>query len=324
MGLHTRATMVAPRLPLALLLLPLRCAAQSAGELYCGEQDNCYDLLGVDRSADAAAIKKAYRKLALKWHPDKNRQAGAKERFTKISRAHEVLSDDKLRPAYDYFLDHPEDRYAHLRYYHAVYAPKTPLWAVTTGVLLFLSMLQYINQHWRYNSMMRCIRYQQKFQKRVNERLEAEVAAHKGKLNKLERDILRQRVETDVIENEVQLSGGGFSKPNFWSLVMFRFVLLPVTITRWLHSCAVWHWRFTVKKEEYGEAEQAYLSRRALGLSEDRWKMVEEAEKEDYVRRRLWVKENLDAFKAEKEEEMREKMAKSGAYKRYKRFMKNH
>ncbi|CAK0886256.1 unnamed protein product [Prorocentrum cordatum] len=328
--------MAAQRVVLALLVLPWGCgAAQTAGELYCGEQDNCYDLLGVDRSADAATIKKAYRKLALKWHPDKNKQAGAKERFTKISRAHEVLSDDKLRPAYDYGPRLDERRRSEsvfgqqgpaidvrerLRqgevalscdcdcgsqwgalalycsasvrllaflpisfrwYYHAVYAPKTPLWAVTTGVLLFFSLLQYINQHWKYNSMMRCIRifaaladhkdasrvrtllhspcrdrYQQKFQKRVNERLEAEIAAHKGKLNKTERDILRQRVEADVIENEVQLSGGDFSKPNFWSLVVFRFALLPVTITRWLCSCAQWHWRFTVKKA--GGPESAF------------------------------------------------------------------
>merc|ERR1712194_892475 len=158
--------------------------------------------------------------------------------------------------------------------------------------------------------MGRCVRYQQKFQKRVNERLEAEVAVHKGKLNKTEREILRQRVETDVLDNEVQMSGG-FSQPDFWSLVMFRFVLLPVTITRWLHSCAHWHWRFTVKKEEYGEVEQVYLCQRALGLSEGRWAMLEEDERAEYRARRLWEKENLDAFKAEKEEEMRQQMQKS-------------
>lgn len=62
-----------------------------------------YDILGVQRNASADDIKKAYRKLALKLHPDKNpenRQA-AEKKFLEISKAYEVLSDTKMRAAYD-------------------------------------------------------------------------------------------------------------------------------------------------------------------------------------------------------------------------------
>lgn len=60
-----------------------------------------YELLGVDRDADADAIKKAYRRLARQYHPDVNPDPEAQERFKEISLAYEVLSDANKRAAYD-------------------------------------------------------------------------------------------------------------------------------------------------------------------------------------------------------------------------------
>ena len=62
-----------------------------------------YSILGVPRNADAAALKKAYRKLAMKWHPDKNpnNQAEAQARFQEVSEAYDVLNDPKKRELYD-------------------------------------------------------------------------------------------------------------------------------------------------------------------------------------------------------------------------------
>lgn len=62
---------------------------------------NYYEVLGVSKSATKAEIKSAYRKLALQWHPDKNKTEGAEKKFKEINNAYEVLADEKKRQTYD-------------------------------------------------------------------------------------------------------------------------------------------------------------------------------------------------------------------------------
>ena len=59
---------------------------------------NYYDILGISKNASQDEIKKAYRKLAMQYHPDKNPgDKAAEEKFKQISEAYEILKDDKKR-----------------------------------------------------------------------------------------------------------------------------------------------------------------------------------------------------------------------------------
>ena len=63
-----------------------------------------YEVLGVNRDASEEDIKKAYRKLAMKWHPDRNPDnPKAEEHFKEAKEAYEVLTDAQKRPAYDQY-----------------------------------------------------------------------------------------------------------------------------------------------------------------------------------------------------------------------------
>ena len=79
------------------------------------KSENYYEILGCPRNADDAALKKAYRKLAVKWHPDKNvDNEEATGNFQKISEAYATLSDSKKRQLYDRYGKEGADAAEHM------------------------------------------------------------------------------------------------------------------------------------------------------------------------------------------------------------------
>ncbi|XP_063001292.1 dnaJ homolog subfamily C member 16 isoform X1 [Elgaria multicarinata webbii] len=69
-----------------------------------------YRILGVSRTASQADIKKAYKKLAREWHPDKNKDPGAEDKFIQISKAYEILSNEEKRLNFDRYGDVGENQ----------------------------------------------------------------------------------------------------------------------------------------------------------------------------------------------------------------------
>ncbi|SVD83013.1 uncharacterized protein METZ01_LOCUS435867, partial [marine metagenome] len=62
-----------------------------------------YEALGVDRGATPEDLKKAFRTQALKYHPDRNKEADASDRFKEVNEAYQVLSDPERKAQYDQF-----------------------------------------------------------------------------------------------------------------------------------------------------------------------------------------------------------------------------
>ncbi len=66
-----------------------------------GSKRDYYEVLGVNKNSSADEIKRAYRKLAKKYHPDVNKEPDAEEKFKEVQEAYEVLSDGNKKAAYD-------------------------------------------------------------------------------------------------------------------------------------------------------------------------------------------------------------------------------
>ncbi|GFO07425.1 Dnaj-like protein subfamily b member 9 [Plakobranchus ocellatus] len=85
-------------------------AAYCALALYCQVEagEDLYKILGVKRDATDKQIKRAFRKLALKYHPDKNKDPDAKDKFLKIGKAYDILGDPEKKKKYDMYGDDGE------------------------------------------------------------------------------------------------------------------------------------------------------------------------------------------------------------------------
>ncbi|XAR53761.1 hypothetical protein NMG60_11022438 [Bertholletia excelsa] len=291
-----RCSSVAPSLIVMLFWLLIRPSVS----IYCDE-DDCYDLLGVSQNANASEIKKAYYKLSLKYHPDKNPDPESRKLFVKIANAYEILKDEATREQYDYAIAHPEEVfYNTARYYHAYYGHKTDPRAVLVGLLVIMSAFQYLNQLSRYNQAIDMVKKTPAYKNRLRA-LELERSGGMTNKKKSQKQ-MNKKVEEDL-SKELDLQIKGAEKPSIWGLLGVRFILLPYTVGKLLIWQICWLWRYQVKRAPYSWEDASHLTRRALGIPLDSWRCIDASAQEDLIQRRLWEKSNLESYIAEMRKE---------------------
>ena len=128
-------------------------------------------------------------------------------------------------------------------------------------------------------------------------------------------------ISFQIIENKMDIRGG-YAKPKITDVLWVQLLLLPWTAYLWTYFYVRWFWKFGVKREEYGTEEKLYVIRKNMKLSQGHFDSLSD-EHEDFLEQELWIKENFLEWKEAKELEMRVKMAQSGRYKQYRRYMKN-
>lgn len=321
-----------------LLLLVVVVVSGQGGEdemmvdIYCGDR-NCYEVLGLDKTASKKDIAKSYRKLAGKWHPDMFRTTEEKEvaekKFMQVATAYETLRDEESRTEYDYMLDHPEEMWRnYYRYYRRRVGPKVDVRLVIAVSISLISAGQYYFAWNNYTEAIKCLSMIPKY------RIQATTIAKEEGLLKKDKKADRGRSKEELKEEEETVIRGiiadkmdikgGYAKPHWSDLLWIQLVILPLTLYRWSSFYLSWFWRFGLRREDYGREEQLYVIRKNLGVSQGQFDQMEETEVEDMLELELWEKDKFKVWKDEKDAEMRIKMAQSGRYKQYRRYMKSH
>mmetsp|Transcript_15204 Transcript_15204/g.38094 ORF Transcript_15204/g.38094 Transcript_15204/m.38094 type:complete len:310 (-) Transcript_15204:276-1205(-) len=299
--------MASVRAAAAASLLCLMGAATAVADMYCG-QESCYDVLGVAEKATESEIKKAYRKLSLEVHPDKNRSPDAPAKFQRVATAYEILSDAERRADYDYAVAHPEERlYNQYRYYSGYYKKTVQVdpWLVVGGALLVFTALQYSCRVTAYNSAVAAIKRTPRYQHRLKQlRAEAEAAARAGQAGrggkgggKGKGKAPAPTIDDAELEKQIDLNiQGGYSKPRLQELLLVRLALLPLSAGAWLGRQGRWAWKYWLLKQPYDAEARVLLSCRRLGIPRALWDSQPEKSRDFILEREIWVAANYAAF----------------------------
>lgn len=109
---------------------------------------------------------------------------------------------------------------------------------------------------------------------------------------------------------------------NFRDILWVQLVLLPYWILQYISWYCRWIWKFWIKKDEYGIEEKLYIIRKNLKMSQGQFDALDEYVKEGYISQQLWIAENFRIWKEARDSEIRAKLAQSGKYKAYRRYLK--
>lgn len=288
--------------------------------------------------------------MSRMWHPDKNKDKGAKERFVKISQAYKILTDSKKRNEFDHMRGRPDEYF--YKYGSSVYipAPKSDTVVVVTLLLLLGCAFTWYAQKNRWQQIADRVvkdaveglkssegasRESLEVRLKAEERLRKEKeaggegadanGAGAGKKSKIRftkkemREKENEELRPIIVElvNEIQDFGfgAGFHQPTWRDILVVKMVKWPYPVIMGL----AWECKYyarRIMKLEFNDNEREVLTRRAIGWVA--WKAAEEKDRESMVTQELWVTANLEEWL----EFQKMGQLSTGQQKKYNRWMK--
>jgi len=293
---------------ICLLVCLFAVPASAAGvgdDMYCGAQD-CYKVLGVEPSSTLSQVKKAYYKLALELHPDKNPDPAALERYRDVTTAYEVLGDVESRAAYDEALRHPEQFWRNrMRYYSHQYRQKQiPVWAVVTPLFLLASIAHYYYWSSRYHKLRVLLRQSPLVQTRMRQKVKADLTAERQaagdrKAAEPSRAEIEARMELEDVGQYAELRSWEGRHPTWRDTLPVWLALAPLRLSRGI----AWYTRYFVlysvlqRPLSVDSPDADYATCSALQLAYGRWRSLEAERRAELVQQQLWIPKNLESFK---------------------------
>eukprot|EP00551_Chaetoceros_affinis_P003474 CAMPEP_0203654064 /NCGR_PEP_ID=MMETSP0088-20131115/34209_1 /ASSEMBLY_ACC=CAM_ASM_001087 /TAXON_ID=426623 /ORGANISM="Chaetoceros affinis, Strain CCMP159" /LENGTH=418 /DNA_ID=CAMNT_0050514207 /DNA_START=250 /DNA_END=1506 /DNA_ORIENTATION=- len=306
--------------------------------IFCGQYD-CYKILGFDyetwgRSPPSKKeLTQSYRTLSKTWHPDKNKDKGAKDRFLKINKAYEVLTDKKLRKEYDNMRERPDEyfyKYGSPTIYH--YAPKSDTLFVVFVLLLAFNGFTWFAQKQRWQQIAdrvvkdaveglkageggstESLELRKKAEAMLKEQKEkeggsssngSEKASLKKSKMKMTKKEMREKENEELrplimeLVKEINDFGAGFHQPTWRDLLVVRMAKWPMYVA----SGLVWQTKYLfrrLRKLELNDEERQVLTKRAVGPVA--WEAASDADREEMLTRDLWVMDNLELWLEDQE-----------------------
>jgi len=310
-------------------------------KVFCGKFD-CYKILGFDYETWGSnpptlkEITKSYRGLSRKWHPDKNKAIGAREKFVAIAKAYEILTNKEKRAEYDQFRDRPDEYF--VKYGSSVlysYVPKSDAHIIAIFFLVVGSIFTYYAQKNKWQTIANhlvkaavedlspreggsteSIDIRAKAMAILAEKKEDEKGEKQSngtsadKKKKGPRMTGREKREKEWDElrpvcielvNEIDDFGAGYRKPTFQDFLAVKMVKWPYYLT----TSALWWSRYAfrrLRKLEINDGEREVLTKNAVG--EVTWVAVSDDEREKMLTLKLWITDNLVEWREEQEMKM--------------------
>jgi curved DNA-binding protein CbpA len=264
--------------------------------------------------------------LSRQWHPDKNKDSGAQDRFLKINKAYSVLTDSSLRKEYDHLRERHDEYFqkygANVLY---KYAPKSDIVVVLMFILLLSCIVSWFVQKKKWQQVCERLIHDAVEDLQIHEggskqsmdvRREAEEIlmkkeevdngdvqngkpnSKKIKLTKKElKDMAKEKLKPIIegIVYNIKDFGAGFHHPTWRDILVVRMVMnWPAAIAQGIAWETRYYYR-RLRKFELNDEEKQVLTQRAVGPIY--WTAASEEERIDMVGRKLWIPENLVEWK---------------------------